>query len=144
LSNQILDLNFDVIVGSSIERDISGGPIPVDDLADIPSGVTMAFNQDPIVPSYMISRWPGVTTLWSLGGRVSLSDNPNLLTEIIAQTEGDIDIGKILTTILPLFSEFYSGIEPDLTLSNTSIDQALPVISFDNTLSLPMSRRFYV
>ena len=141
LGNSLLDLNFELIVGPNIDRDISNGPVPVDSLAEIPGGVTLAFNLDPFVPSYVITSQPGPRVMWTLGGRVSLSDNPTLLPEILDQIGGDIQIGQIIAVVLPLFSDFYSGIEPMVELELTD---DLDLYHLDASLSVPMARRLFV
>ena len=141
LGNSLLDLNFELIVGPNIDRDISNGPVPVEGLAEIPGGVSLAFNLDPFVPSYVVMSPPGERALWTLGGRVSLADNPTLLPEILDQIGGDIQIGQIIAVVLPLFSDFYSGIEPRVDLE---ITDDLDLYELDMALSTPMARRLFV
>jgi hypothetical protein len=143
LGNSLLDLNFEIIVGPNIKRDLSDGPIPVDDLAEIPGGVTMAFNRDPFVPTYVATALPGERTIWSLGGRVSLSENPNLLPDILEQIDGDIELGQIIAVILPLFQDFYSGIETGLEVELAE-EGELSLSRFDTRLDVPMARRVFV
>jgi len=141
LGNSLLDLNFELIVGPNIDRDISNGPVPVDDLAEIPGGVSLQFNEEPLVPHYVVTGLPGTQAMWTLGGRVSLSDNPTLLPDILEQIDGDLQIGQIIAVVLPLFSDFYSGIDADIELEVTD---GLDLYEVDAPLSVPMARRVFI
>lgn len=141
LGNSLLDLNFELIVGPNIDRDISNGPIPVDDLAEIPGGVSLVFNRDPLVSHYVVNGLPGHRALWTLGGRVSLSDNPTLLPDILEQIDGDLQIGQIIAVVLPLFESFYSGVIADVEIE---ITDDLDLVELNAPLSVPMARRIHL
>lgn len=111
----LLDLNFELIIGPSIRQYLPpnvGLPIPTDDPIEIPGGVTLAFNRQPVVGRYLLTAPPGERTLWSLGGRISISENPRVVSDIIGSVGGNLDIGQIVAVILPLFQDFYSGLTP--------------------------------
>jgi hypothetical protein len=143
LGNSLLDLNFELIVGPNILRDLSGGPIPTDDPAEIPGGITLAFNGSPIVGAFTVMGLPGERIMWAVGGRVSISENPNLLSDIIEQIEGDIDIGQIIAVVLPLFANFYSGIDPNVVLEIDE-DGSSTVIERDIAVEIPLGRRLFI
>ena len=138
LGNTLLDLNFDIIVGPNIDRVFpDDSPIPLDDEAEIPSGVTISFNDGPIIESYIATAPAGERTLWSVGGVVSISDNPDLIPEIVAGVGGSLDIGPIIALVLPLFEDFYSGVAPGLTMD---ADGTFPVRDPGLLLNVPTQR----
>jgi hypothetical protein len=136
LGNSLLDLNFDLIVGPSIERIIPDNPvIPLDDPVDIPSGVTIYFNNSPFVDSFIATAGPGERSVWSIGGRVPLGDT--LLT-LLPSLSGDLDFGAIVAAILPLFEDFYSGVTPPLEFRDGG---TFPVRDPGLRLAVPTQRR---
>lgn len=143
-SSSLLDLNFESIVGPGIDRDISDGPVPVEDLVEIPGGVTLSYNRDPLVPFYLVTSPPGERLIWMLGGRISLSDNPTLFTDIIEQLGGEVDIAQLIAVLLPLFTDFYSALEPAVTLEGQQTEDSIDPVDLDLTLSLPVGRRLVV
>jgi hypothetical protein len=137
ISQGLLDLNFELIIGPSIEQYLppnTGLPIPSDDPIEIPGGVTLAFNGRPVVGNYLLTAPAGNRTLWSLGGRISISENPRLISDIIGSTGGSLDIGQIVAAILPLFENFYSGLRPGVIVGDSPM---LPPRREDLALRVP-------
>jgi hypothetical protein len=136
LGNTLLDLNFDLIVGPQIGRVFpETSPIPLDGETDIPSGVTLAYNGDPFVNQYVATAPPGERTVWSVGGIVQLSD---VLLDLLPYIEGDVDLGSIITALLPFFDDFYSGLSAPVTLDSSF---TLPVRDPGIDLTVPTLRR---
>ena len=143
LGNSLLDLNFDLIVGPSIDRVFpEGSPIPLADAASIPSGVTLYFNGRPLVDSFIATAPQGSRTLWSVGGLISLSRNPSLLPSIIQQVGGSAtDIGSIIAVVLPLLQDFYSGVKTGIDMNSAG---TFPVRDPGAALNVPTQRRMEV
>ena len=143
LGNSLLDLNFDLIVGPSIDRVFpEGSPIPLSDAASIPSGVTLYFNGRPLVDSFIATAPQGSRTLWSVGGQISLSRNPSLLPSIIQQVGGSAtDIGSIIAVVLPLLQDFYSGVKTGIDMNSAG---TFPVRDPGAALNVPTQRRMEV
>jgi hypothetical protein len=144
LGSDLLDLNFDLIIGPSVKQFLPANtplPIPTDDPIDIPGGVTLYINSQPVVARYLLVAPPGQKTLWSLGGRISISQNPNLVPDIIAEISGDINIGQVIAIILPFFNDFYSGLEPGIQLGS---EAQLPPREIDVRLRVPTARRVHI
>lgn len=136
LGNSLLDLNFDLIVGPQVNRIIPDNPvIPLDEPVDIPSGVTLYFNNSPFVDSYIATAPAGSRSVWSVGGTVPLGDT---LLALLPSLGGDLDFGAIVASILPLFDEFYSGVTPAIDLESGG---TFPVRSPALTLNVPTRRR---
>lgn len=141
LGSDLLDLNFDLIIGPSVEQFLPANtplPIPTEDPIDIPGGVTLYVNAQPVVARYLLVAPPGEKTLWSLGGRISISQNPNLVPDIIGSIEGNINIGQIVAIVLPFFNDFYSGLQPGIELGQ---EAQLPPREIDVRLAVPTARR---
>ncbi len=141
LGSGLLDLNFDLIVGPNVAQYLppnTGLPLPTNDPIEIPGGVTLLFNRQPVVDRFLLVSPPGVRTLWTLGGRVSLIENPNLVADILGSINGNIDIGQIVAAILPFFANFYSGFTPDVVMADSP---ELPPRSIEAALKVPTGLR---
>lgn len=136
LGNSLLDLNFDLIVGPSIDRVFpDDSPIRIDDAAEIPSGVTLYYNNSPFVDSFIATAPAGERTVWSVGGTVQLS---TVLLDILPNLDGDLAIGPIIAEVLPLFEEFYSGVTAPVALTDGG---TFPVRDPELSLDVPTQRR---
>ncbi len=141
LGSDLLDLNFDLIIGPSVKQFLPANtplPIPTEDPIDIPGGVTLYINRQPVVARYLLVAPPGEKTLWSLGGRISIGQNPNLVPDIIASISGNINIGQVVAIVLPFFNDFYSGLQPGIELGQ---EAQLPPREVDVRLAVPTARR---
>lgn len=131
LGNSLLDLNFDLILGPSIDREL-GPPINTD--GEIPSGVTLTFNGERLIPSFVATAPAGSRSLWTIGGRIALND---ILLDILGAVGGDIDIGQIIATVLPFFENFYSDVTPRIDLA---AEGTFPVRDPGLELAVPTQR----
>jgi hypothetical protein len=139
LGNSLLDLNFDLIVGPEITRiPPEDSPIPLDDEVGIPSGVSLYFNNAPFADSYIATAPAGERIVWTIGGKVFLSD---VLVEILPSLGGDLAFGPIIAAVLPLFEDFYSGISEPVTLSSAG---TFPVRDPGIQLAVPTQRRVLI
>ena len=132
LGNSLLDLNFDLILGPSVDRTL--GP-PINQDGDIPSGVTLTFNGDALIGSFVATAPVGARSLWTIGGRIALND---ILLDVVGSLSGDLDIGAIIATVLPFFENFYSDVSPRLPLL---AEGTFPVRDPELALSVPTQRR---
>jgi hypothetical protein len=136
LGNSLLDLNFDRIVGPQIRRIIPPNPvINVDDPVDIPSGVTLFLNNQPFVDSFIGAAPAGRRTVWSVGGTVPLGETLRIL---LPSLSGNLEFGPIIAAILPLFSDFYSGVTDPIELVS---EGTFPVRDPGLRLNVPTQRR---
>lgn len=139
LGNAILDLNFDLIVGPQIRREIPPNPvINLDDPVDIPSGVTLYLNGQPFVDSFIGTAPAGRRTAWSVGGTMPLGETLRIL---LPSLSGSLDFGPIIAALLPLFSDFYSGVTAPLELAP---EGTFPVRDPGLRLEVPTQRRVAV
>lgn len=139
IGNALLDLNFDLIVGPQIERIIPDNPvIPLEDPVDIPSGITLYFNNSPFVDSFIATAPAGTRSVWSVGGRIPLGDT---LLALLPSLSGDLDFGSIVAAILPLFNDFYSGVTAPIDLQGGG---TFPVREPGLRLEVPTQRRVVI
>ena len=131
LGNSLLDLNFDLILGPEVVRDLG---VLADDVS-VPSGVTLEFNGEALVDSYVATAPAGDRLVWTVGGRVTLTA---ILPDILGQIGGDLQIGPIIALVLPFFDDFYSGVAPPLTMDP---EGTFPVRDPELTLRVPTQRR---
>lgn len=118
VGGDLLSFNIDALVGPSVKR-------PFDDKAptlvnpepgkpqDIPGGVTFLLQQ-PVVNGYVLAGAPGSRILWSLAGRVPLSDLGPAISSIVGAVDGGLDVGKVVAALLPYLSSFYSQVVMDV------------------------------
>jgi hypothetical protein len=76
---------------------------------DIPGGVAFELTNIPVVGHYVLAGTPGLHTQWALAGRVQLKDASPLISEI-ADGGGDLDIGRVVSLLLPYFEGFRSQV----------------------------------
>ncbi|MCB9506610.1 MAG: hypothetical protein H6700_10130 [Myxococcales bacterium] len=139
LGASLLDVNFDLIVGPSLQRVFpDGSPLPLDDTVEIPSGVTLQFNGQRLIDNYVLTSGAGDRSVWSIGGVVPLS---TVLLDILPNLSGNLDIGSIIAAILPFFDEFYSGVSAPIPLSASG---TFPVRDPQVALDVPTQRRVFV
>jgi len=136
LGNTLLDLNFDLIVGPQIRREIPPNPIiNLDGPVDVPSGVTLYLNNQPFVDSFIGTAPAGRRVVWSVGGTVPLADT---LRALLPSLGGNLDFGPIIAALLPLFADFYSGVTARVELDTVG---TFPVRDPDVRLNVPTQRR---
>jgi len=118
VGGDLLSFNIDALVGPSVKR-------PFNDKApslvnpekgkpqDIPGGVSFLLGQ-PVVDSFVLAAPPGRRVLWSLAGRVPLSDLGPAISQIVGAVDGGLDVGKVVSALLPYLSQFYSQVVMDV------------------------------
>lgn len=118
VGDDLLSFNIDALVGPSVKR-------PFNDKApslvnpekgkpqDIPGGVSFLLSV-PVVDGYVLAAPPGPRILWSLAGRVPLSDLGPAISQIVGAVDGGLDVGKVVSTLLPYLASFYSQVVLDV------------------------------
>ncbi len=139
LGNALLDVNLDLIVGPNIERIFpEGSPLPLDEQVEIPSGITIDFNNQPLIDNFVATAGAGPRSVWSIGGIVPLN---TVLLDILPSLSGDLDIGVLIAAILPFFDDFYSGVTPPVDLV---AEGTFPVRDPEVVLNVPTQRKLHV
>lgn len=115
---QLLTFSIDSILGSNVRRPFSpdapaivagepGKP------QEIPGGVTFSLGK-PVVTQYVVTAPPGRHTLWTLAGRLSLTDVITEVTQIVDAVDGGLQIGRVVSVLLPYLSGFSSAVQQDV------------------------------
>ncbi len=94
---------------------------------DVPGGVTFMLGK-PVVSGYVLAGTPGKHTLWTLAGKVALSDVIPVVSAIVDNVKGGIDIGQIVSLLLPYFSSFRSQVAFDVPFADT-LTQPTPTLN---------------
>lgn len=140
LSNALFDFNLDAILGSEVSRYFDPDTVlpGVDKTspADMPGGITFGLG-GPALPRYYLTSAPSTRLLWTLGGRVEMAEVAPIIGDIIDSVTGDaeIDFGKLISAIIPLFGSFWSGIVPELPIE---AGDALSIVELNPILRVPM------
>ena len=130
----LLNFSVDAILGPNVKR-------PFDDKAptfvnpdpgkaqEIPGGVTFALGQ-PVVTKFVIAGPPGVHVVWTLGGRLGLTELLSEVGAIFESVQDGLDIGTIVSVLLPYLGGFSSDVQWNVKLGDTMVEplQSLPVI----------------
>ncbi len=131
---QLLNFSIDAILGPNVKR-------PFDPKApsfvnpdpgkpqEIPGGVTFALGQ-PVVTQFVIAGPPGVHTMWTLGGRLALSQLLSEVGKIFDSVEGGLDVGQIVSVLLPYLGGFSSDVQLGVKLNGSMAEplMELPII----------------
>jgi hypothetical protein len=140
LSDALFDFSLDALLGSDMKRyfhpDASIPGIDKTEPAEMPGGVTFGLG-GPALPEYWLASTPNKRLLWTLGGRVELGEVAPIIGDVLDALTGgdDLDIGKLVSAIIPLFGSFWSAINPDVTIEP---GDASEVITLNPTLRVPM------
>jgi hypothetical protein len=124
IGSDLLLFNLDAIIGPNVQRPFHPeapalvNPEP-DKPQDIPGGVTFYLGKK-VVESYVLAAPPGQRVLWSLAGRLPLSDLLSQVGAIVAAVDGGLDIGKVVGVLLPYLQGFYSQVVTGVTLADQS------------------------
>jgi len=119
LSSSLLDFNIDAILGSEVRRYFDpdfplSGLIDVTQESEIPGGLTFGL-EGPAIPDFWLTAPGGKQTLWTLGGRAPASEVTPFVGDIINAVDGDtLDLGRVVTAVIPLFKTFYSAVDTTL------------------------------
>lgn len=109
IAGNIFDIELSSLIGELVETQVDIGglkePVPLPEGTVIGLGEQM-FRGDSKNPFAIVSS-AGVRTLWGLGGNVGLNDVMNAVGPALGG--GDIDIGGILTKLLPMLGRLQSG-----------------------------------
>jgi len=115
----LTDINFEGILGPTVLRDISLAG--VDDFEDVPlpSGLYMMVGATNIKDYFAAFGEPGRRILWGIGGKVNLSDVAPIINDVTAN-QGNLDMGGMLSAIIPYFGTFDHALIGNLNLVEVS------------------------
>lgn len=120
---QLLNFSVDAILGPNVRRPFDKdaptfvNPDPGKP-QEIPGGVTFSLGK-PVVTHFVVAGAPGGHTVWTLAGRLALSGLLEEVGKIFDAVDGGLDIGKVVSVLLPYLSGFSSQVLMDVTLGQT-------------------------
>lgn len=120
---QLLNFSVDAILGPNVRRPFDKdaptfvNPDPGKP-QEIPGGVTFSLGK-PVVTNFVVAGAPGGHTVWTLAGRLALSGLLEEVGKIFDAVDGGLDIGKVVSVLLPYLSGFSSQVLTDVTLGET-------------------------
>lgn len=113
IPGNLADLNFTSLIGDMINTHVKIGSIETD--VDLPSALEGYLNEtQPLKDGFYSVGMPGKATLWGLGGYAVLGDLIDQVSSMIGDT---IDVPGILGVVLPLFNDFYHGVQTGFELT---------------------------
>jgi len=123
IKSSVVDIDFALLLGeiADYEVEIEGvtdGPQDV----PLPSGLVIELGNTPIKPDFVALGDPGRRILWALGGKVRLADIGPIISSVTASGD-DVNIGSILSSVLPFFSKFDHAVVSGLDLAEQTRPQ---------------------
>lgn len=121
IPGNLADLNFTSLIGDMITTDVEVGSLKA--TTPLPSALEGYLNEtEPLKDGYYTVGMPGKATLWGLGGYAVLGDLIDQVSTMIGDT---IDVPGILGVVLPLFNDFYHGVQTGFELK--AVDKVVDV-----------------
>lgn len=141
----LLNFNVQSILGPQVKRPFEkDAPSIVNQdpgkPQDVPGGVTFELLK-PVVATYVLAGTPGKHTVWTLAGRVALNDVIPVVSSIVDNVAGGLDIGKVVSLLLPYFSTFRSQVVFDVPFQPTL---SSPIPSVDLAPEFPLGHHVAV
>jgi hypothetical protein len=107
IAGNLIDLSLTTLLGQSVPTHIDlGGSTKVD--VNLPDGIAIGLGTQMFKGSYSVQSDPGLRAVWALGGNVVLSDVLGVVSS--ATGGGSIDIGSVLSALLPVVGKLQSGV----------------------------------
>ncbi len=124
IGSDLLLFNLDALIGPNVTRPFhKDAPALVNpkpgEPQEIPGGVTFFLGKK-VIDAYMVAGPPGKHVLWSLAGRLPLSDLMSQVSSIVGAVDGGLDVGKVVGVLLPYLSGFYSQVIVELPFADKS------------------------
>ena len=117
ISGNLLDIDFMSLLGEMIMTHIKLGSVVDEDVA-LPSGIELFISKTAVMQGFKATGPAGPAVAWSFGGYIPLSDLIGIVTNAMNGSDiADIEIGKVVSEVMPFFDTFYHGLKPGLTIS---------------------------
>ena len=122
IGSDLLLFNLDALIGPNVTRPFhKDAPSLVNpkpgEPQEIPGGVTFFLGKK-VIDAYIVAGPPGKHVLWSLAGRLPLSDLMSQVSAIVGAVDGGLDVGKVVGVLLPYLSGFYSQVVVDVPFAD--------------------------
>lgn len=116
ISSSVTDLNVATLVGEIADYNVEIENLtdPGGQLVPLPSGLVIGLGDQEIKGDYVTFGNPGKNIAWAIGGQVALAKIGPIISNITASDE--VNIGSVLSGVLPFFATFDHAIISDLDL----------------------------
>ena len=120
ISGNLLDIDFMSLLGEMIMTHIKLGSVVDEDVA-LPSGIELFISKTAVMQGFKATGPAGPAVAWSFGGYIPLSDLISIVTNAMNGSDiADIEIGKVVSEVMPFFDTFYHGLKPGLNIEQFS------------------------
>lgn len=119
--NGLLSFSIDSILGPNVTRKFDkDAPTFLNPGAynKVPGGVTFGLGK-PVITKYLLAGTPGKHKVWTLAGHIELATLYAQIGKVFDAIDGGVDIGKIVSVLLPYLSTFYSQVVDDVAFGAT-------------------------
>jgi hypothetical protein len=113
IPGNLIDLSLTTLLGASVPTMINLGGTTATNV-NLPDGIAIGLGPTMFKGNYSALATPGVRSFWSLGGNITLQI---VLNAVSMASGGSVDIGAILTSVLPVLGELESGVTGGVTVS---------------------------
>ncbi len=114
IAGNLIDLSLSTLLGASVPTMINLGGTTATNV-NLPDGIAIGLGPTMFKGSYSALGTPGVRSFWSLGGNITLQI---VLNAVSMATGGSVDIGAILTSVLPVLGQLESGVTGGVTVTS--------------------------
>ena len=123
-NNALLSFSIASILGPNVTRKFDKNAPTIlnpGSYNKVPGGVTFGLGS-PVITKYLLSGTPGNHKVWTLAGHIELTAITAQIGKILDAVQGGVDIGKIVSVLLPFLSTFYSQVVEDVPFGATVSD----------------------
>lgn len=131
IGGAITDLDFATLIGEIANynivlegvTDADGEQVP------LPSGLVLELSNEKIKGDFVTLGEEGLRVLWALGGRVRLNEIGDIISQVTASD--DVNVGQVLSAVLPFFAKFdhaiVSGLDLESVARPASLGEDIPI-----------------
>ncbi|MBN2358969.1 MAG: hypothetical protein JXR83_05915 [Deltaproteobacteria bacterium] len=112
----LTDIDFTTVLGPTVNRTIALEGVGTFENVPLPSGLYMWVGSSSIKDYIAAFGEPGRRILWGIGGKVSLSDVGPIITEVTGGDTSELDLGGLMSGVLPFFGTFDHALIGNLNL----------------------------
>lgn len=119
--NGLLNFSIESILGPNVTRKFDKDAptfLNPGSYNEVPGGVTFGLGK-PVITKYLLAGTPGSHKLWTLAGHIELATLYAQIGKVFDAIDGGVDIGKIVSVLLPYLSTFYSQVVLDVQFGET-------------------------
>lgn len=108
IPGNLVDIDLDTLIGELVKTQLNFGGTSFE--VPLPSGTVIGLGSDLFKSDYSVSVVPGVRSVWGLGGNAQFSAITDALGPVMDGGMENLDIGGILSKLLPLIGKLQAGV----------------------------------